>query len=874
MTRFVPDAKIVIPGLPPDFVARPHLRAELDAAAAVTLVCAPAGHGKTMLVADSAHTPGGIYTAWVSLDRDDNDPRRLWSSVTAALATCPAVPSASRLRAPAAWPSWPTAEPSDVLTELLGALAELPSPVRLVLDDVHQIEAPEALHGLEAFVRHRPATVRLVLCSRFDPPIALHRLQLAGRLAELRADRIRFSPDETATMLEKAGVRLTEAQLSTLYGRTDGWAAGIRLATLALAGSPDQAAVLAEFSGNDRSVGDYLVDEVLSSMSADTLEFLRLTSISEPIPVRLAAELTGRDDAGRLLDECERETGLLHQTGRGRDSYRVQPLLRAYLLADLHRHAGPRRVAELHATAAQWCIVESAPVTAIQHAIDGREPAALAEVLRRVGTSLLVTGDVGPLRRGLRAMGGPAVAADPWLSLLSALGSLQAGEPGDARSDLRHAVRGWPDDPPAGLVVLRATAEQLGAAPIGETPGWRSVPADELPAEPALRALACFARGLVLLRDEPDPAAARRELEVARATAGRHGFDYLALQCLESLAVLAAAGGDVRRMRRASAEIVGSAAEHGWERSPPYVGAATMLAFAELLRAEPAAAERRAASVLARSNDHLEPVTRFALRVVHGAALADRGDRAGGLAELQRARTGLGDAPAGRELLAAAALVETAAAMALGHHTAARTAQGWLARCAGDTAELALVRSWAHSAAGRYGDARAEIRPVLDGGSTALLPTTLVDVWLQETLLATRAGDRLAARRALNAALQLAEPLDALRPFAQADPAVIRLLAVHYGGSECDTFAGRALAVERPVTSPVHANLSARELTVLSVLPSLISMDEIAGELMVSVNTVKSHLRSIYNKLDVRSRRTAVLAAYEQGLLGNDRRSA
>ena len=153
-----------------------------------------------MLLADWAHASTGSDTAWVSLDRDDNDPRRLWAAVVAALAACPSVPPGSRLHAPWAWR--PGTQP-EFLAELTDAVQELPRPVRLILDDVHELVDPAALHGVQTLLRNRPAGLELVLSSRLDPPLSLPRMRLAGRLCELRADRLRFSPADTATLLER-----------------------------------------------------------------------------------------------------------------------------------------------------------------------------------------------------------------------------------------------------------------------------------------------------------------------------------------------------------------------------------------------------------------------------------------------------------------------------------------------------------------------------------------------------------------------------------------------------------------------------------------------------------------------------------------------
>jgi LuxR family maltose regulon positive regulatory protein len=212
-------------------------------------------------------------------------------------------------------------------------------------------------------------------------------------------------------------------------------------------------------------------------------------------------------------------------------------------------------------------------------------------------------------------------------------------------------------------------------------------------------------------------------------------------------------------------------------------------------------------------------------------------------------------------------MLEFRAALLLGHSAAAGTVRGWLADRTGDNAELLLMQAWTEATGARHEHARSLLRPVLEGAATPMLPQSLVDAWLLETSLAVASGERPAARRALQSSLAVAEPLDALRPFAHAGPG-IRELLVHQHGSfgASDAFAERALAAGAGDTKP-QGMLSERELTVLGLLPSLLSLDEIATDLTVSVNTVKSHVRSIYTKLGVSSRRLAVLTAHEHGLL-------
>ncbi len=858
----VPQAKITVPRLPHEFVTRADLCADLDVGvtADVALICAPAGYGKTLLLADWARTSTAIDVAWVGIDRDDNHPKRLWSAVVAAVAGCPSVPASGPLHAGMAYRA--AAHP-DFIAEFAAALQELARPIRLILDDVQELVDPEALESLRTFIRVKPATVQLVLASRLDPPLSLPRLRLTGRLYELRAAHLSFTPQQAAALLESSGLRLAPHQVEVLHRRTGGWAAGLRLAAVGMGKCVDHTAFLTQFSGDERSVADYLVGEILGGLPADLQDFLRVISICDPVPAALAAELSGRDEAGSVLDRLEKQTSLVTATGPRRDVYRIQELLRTYLVADLQRH-GHRQVEGLHAATARWWAAQDQPLPALEHAAHSHDQPLLVDLLHRFAIRLILAGDHAPLRRAVASVGAQDAAADPWLLLASALTHLEAGERAAAQDDLRHAQQSWPAHGGVDLAVLCVVVEQLGADPTGPT---HSVIAntDELPSQPELEALARLGRGDACLRHD-DRAGARAEFGAALALSRRHGFDYLRMQCLALLGGVAGRCGDLRTMRTMSDEALVLAADRSWEGSRWSQAATAMTAYSELLRCLPADAERRTADALA-AGPAAPPEVRFVLQAVHGAAMFDLGDRADGLAQLQRARSDFGGNEATAQLAAAMAMLEYRAALLLGHAAAARTVLGWVSERSGDHAELVVMRAWADTAGDHHAHARGAIRAVLDGSLPALLPHTVIEGWLLETSIAVTAGERPAARHALQTALALAEALDAPRPFTQAGPNIPELL-VHQRGSfgASEAFASRVLAIgvghQRQTTM-----LSEREITVLGLLPSMLSLEEIALDLTVSVNTIKSHTRSIYTKLGVSSRRLAVLAAHERGLL-------
>jgi LuxR family transcriptional regulator, maltose regulon positive regulatory protein len=860
----VSRSKTTVPGLPPEFVPRHELVTALDGGEdqALTLVCGPPGYGKTLLLADWARRQEPAC-AWVALDEEDDTPPRLWASVLAALSACSAVPASSRLRSMVV-PR--TAVDMDFLTDLLDALAAVPGPVRLVLDDAHHLRSSGTLHGLQLLLRHRPANLRLVLASRFDPGLPIARLRLEERLCELRTAQLSFSADETADLAGRCGLRLSEGQTGVLRARTDGWVAGIRLAALRLRDHPDPDLFLATFSGDDRPVADYLAGEVIAHISDEDGDLLRRISICDPVPTALAAELSGRADAADVLSALERSTGLVVASGAHRTEFRVQELMRTYLAADLHRH-GPALAARLHRQAAVWWAAQGRALQALRHAEEAADSALVSDFLHRWAPELVARGEHAGLRRAIAAAGAPTAATDAWLPVVSAQISLGDGDLRAARTHLERA--GVPDTEPAGSDLAHFRAATARLAGVG-----RPIPtAEAAPEDPALAALVLAGRGAaeIFLGEGHRPAEAAAvlgDLQAALAIARDQHFELLELQCLTLIGTAAATAGDHGRAAAAAGAAISAAAAHGWRTSAWTVAAHAVLAHAFLGRAAPARALEVADDGLRINPTEQDPAVRFALRSARGGALFDAGDRTSGLLELQEAHARLGGAVVPAPLAAWAALLEHRAALLQGSSVAATTAMSRLAAGGSADAELTLMRAWSEAAAGSPKVARATVVPLLAGRVEPLLPSTLVEAWLVEVWAALRLGDRPGARRALQTALDRAEPLDVLRPFALAGQGLRVLLVDQLGGArDPSAFAFRCLAARQRVRRPPTPQLSAREQDVLAQLLSLSNLGEIAEDLEVSVNTVKSHVRSIYGKLGVNTRRTAVLTALERGML-------
>ncbi|MGH3193675.1 MAG: AAA family ATPase, partial [Streptosporangiaceae bacterium] len=346
---------------------RPVLLGRLGGPARVTVVSAPAGSGKTVLLRSWLGQDGWDgRAAWVPAGRGERDPQRFWVQVAGAL---------RRTSAGAGLVQGVTGAPDldgwALVERLLADLARLEDRLWLVVDDVHEL-GPEALRQLELLVMRAPPQLRFVLAARHDVRLGLHRLRLEGELAEIRAGDLRFTRVEAGQLLAAAGVQLPEAALAALYGRTEGWAAGLRLAALALAGHPDPERLAAEFSGTERTVAEYLLAEVLDRQPEQVRRLLLRTSILERVNGDLARLLAGDDGGERVLQDLEQAGAFVVSLDAERSWFRYHQMFAGLLLLQLRRTA-PGEVTGLHAAAAGWFAGHGYPAEAIRHAQAARD---------------------------------------------------------------------------------------------------------------------------------------------------------------------------------------------------------------------------------------------------------------------------------------------------------------------------------------------------------------------------------------------------------------------------------------------------------------------------------------------------------------------
>ena len=868
LRRRVPRTKVTIPGPPEDLVSRPRLLAILDDAAEATTVFlgAPAGFGKTVLLAGWARHRGSGTVAWVSADTGDNDERLFWSAILEALGGCARIPAASPLRTLGV-PPVPSADLA-FLAQVADALDVLPEPVLLVLDGVQEITAPGIWQGLRTLLRHQPAGLRLALSSRREPPLPLGRARLADRLAELGADELRFTPAEVRLFVEVTGAAIGPDQLGTLIARTEGWPAALRLAVSSSARHGD---LHGFFAGRDRAVLDYLVDEVLDPLNVGQRELVRAISVCDEVPVGLAAALAGRADVEVMLHQLGGPATRLVRANGTPPCYRLPPLLRTYLRSELFRRE-PERTRALHAAAARWFAGHDRPASALLHSVRAGDVTWIGSLLRRHAVTLYLAGEHQVLRLALAVLDDHAVSADPLLALVSAVLCLEAGETPTAALRLARVEAAWPDHPATELIVLRQLAYSRRAQL--DRPRAQAARAAEridvvLAGDTELGGLAMLHRVSGL----PDRAMARTELVRVLGRAEERGQDFLVTQCLTVLSRLACRDGDYRVMDTLARRVVARQRAHERHRALEGAQAATLLALSALLRGEPAECVEEANRV-ERLLDDAPARTARDLRMVAetlcGAAEFELGGWHAGLRRMRHARSLLGSGrtfPA--EHVALCAVLEHRAALRFGAAGQARETLRWSQPVLARSGELLLMRARTQLCLGRQSSARSVLRSLADEEAPMLLPWSAIEARLIGVHAALAAGAAERAERLLDQALRDAEPADIRFPFVFAPPEVIGLLTARLGelGSG-EWFAGQVLTRRRRLrTQPMPAPLTERERSVLRLLPTQRSIDEIAEDLTVSPNTVKTHVRGIYTKLDVRSRRDAVAIALQRGLL-------
>jgi LuxR family maltose regulon positive regulatory protein len=843
----------------------------------VGLLCAPAGSGKTALMRSWVASEGlADRIAWVSVERDEQDAQRFWLSVVDQLAGAAGEDGlVERVGAT------PVFGGEAVVERLLSGLRALERPVVLVLDDLHELRSAKALGLLERFLAARPPALRMVLVTREDVALGLHRLRLEGALTEIRGPDLRFSLDEARDLLSASGVTLSDSASAQLWERTEGWAAGLRLAAISLAGHPDPERFVTEFSGSERTVAGYLLAEVLERQPADVRDLLLRTSVLERVNGPLADTLTDRMGSEAILQGLEDANAFVASLDVRRSWFRYHHLLADLLRLELRR-TSPAIIDSLHRAAARWLDEHGHVVEAIRHAQSARDWGHAGRLLADNAVDLVFDGRKATLRALLAAFPARAPEEDAELALAFATARLYDGLLEESGVHLAVAERRAATVPDARrrLFGLRLASARLWlACQRGDLVAAREAMGSfdartegELGRGNDHRASALMHLGIAELWSlRVDDA--RRDLEEALALARRIGRPYLEVGCLGHLALVAVLGSSPDLGLRLSEEAVAIGDAHGWGThlilAPAVAAAAAALSWLGRLDEAERWLDRCAGAQPPEGELEAEPVLQFA-----------------------RAFLRLGQ---GRleEALAEFRAAERMQASREREHALSMEVHGWIVlvqalrgdRAATHASLLALAIDEREAAGARLADAALRLAdgapdealdvlaPLIDGTPKALHPRwATVHALLFDAAARDRLGDRAGSEASIERALELAEPDGVVLQFALAP--VRELLERHprhrtSHATLLTTILG-VLAGRSPPgrdTAPPADELSEAELRVVRYLPSNLTAPEIGAELCVSANTVRTHLRHIYAKLGTHSRGEAVARARDLGLL-------
>jgi LuxR family transcriptional regulator, maltose regulon positive regulatory protein len=856
-------------------VSRPRLFGRLGGQARVSVVSAPAGSGKTVLLRSWISQSGVAgRAAWVPTGRGERDPQRFWLSVLAALRQVAAGSALVReLTAAPDLDGW-------VITErLLADLAPLDDRVWLVVDDVHELGA-DALRQLELLIMRAPPGLRFVLATRHDVQLGLHRLRLEGGLAEIREPDLRFTAAEAAELLAAAGVDLPE--VAPLVQRTEGWAAGLRLAALWLAGHPDPGRLAAGFSGTERTVAEYLLAEVLDRQDEPVRRLLLRTSILERVSGELAGLLTGDSAGERVLQDLEAANAFVVAVDPGRSWFRYHPLFADLLQLELRR-TEPGQVAGLHRTAAGWFAGHGYPVEAVRHAQAAQDWGLAARVLADNWPGLYLDGQATVIDELLAGFPAEQLAADAELAAVAAGDELARGSLEAAERYLGLAEWAPVPDGRAGQaqllqgMVRLLLARQRGNRPAVAEEAQRlpTMAEGEDPAQPALgeelRALALISLGSAGFWAAGEDAG--RYLERGLTLARRIGRPYLEFTGLAHQAAVVLYQSFTRSAEHATAAVE-LARRHGWTGDPAFGVACSVLGAVRFHQGQLDEAEawiQRAERTL---RAEAEPVEGLAIRTMRGLLELARGRDADALAAFQAAdQLAARLAEPGLVVLPNRSfLVQTL--VRLGETERAEQALAALADQDRDDGAIRISLATLRLAQDNPHAAIAALAPVLDRSAPLPWSAWLAQPFLLEAIARDALGDPGAAGRALEHALDLAEPNGVLSWFLlHPVPGLLQRQARQRTAHAAliaeilSLLAGRTLAPPPARPRPLLEALSDSEIRVLRYLPTNLPASQIAGELYVSNNTVRTHIRHVYAKLGTHTRAEAVTRARALGLL-------
>jgi LuxR family transcriptional regulator, maltose regulon positive regulatory protein len=864
-------------------IARDDLLATLDRASArkVTVISAPAGSGKTSLLRAWAGRPGQPRRlAVLQVQRDQHDAQQFWLALLSAVRHASA--TTGHAEPPAATPDF---NAPAMVDRMQSELADACGGFTLVIDDLHELTSPEALAQLTGLLTNLPPNAHAILATRRDLPLRLHQLRLAGELAEIRAADLRFAGRETRELLDTSGISLSEASAALLHQRTEGWAAGLRLAVISLADHPDPERFVAEFSGSERTVAEYLVAEMLERQPGEVQQLLLRTCLLDRVNGELADLLTGHPGSERILLALEDANAFVVSLDPERTWFRYHHLFADLLRLELRRRL-PEEVPILHRRAAGWFVQRGQAADAIRHTQEAGDWPDAARLLADHSFGLTMDGQEQTVRALLQAF--PPGADYPELALIRAGRNLARGRLDEAAAHLAVAAAYAETTPPdrrRRLEVAIASLKLALAARRGHLAGVTEQarflaspvtgPSDEdIALGNDLRAVALMTLGTV--EASLGLADAERHLQEGAVLARRIGRPYLEVRCLVQLG-FASRVRPFATVQRRCREAIALAERHGWGTEWFIAPALVTLASTMVWTGEFDEAERWLQRTARAMQADTGADIRLLVHIVRGMLQACRGRHHGALPEFSAAEY-LGSQLADSHALTNQVtgwLLATQARLGMTGEARARLAA--LDDERAGSGEIRNARAVICLAEGDPAGALDAVRDVLDGTAPVIGYVTLVETHLLAGLAHRELGNLRAANQDAERALALAEADRLVLPFAMTGSAELLEALPRHDTAHAALFAdildvlhGSSPAAEdRP--APPAEELSPGELRVLHYLPTNLSRPEIAGQLSVSPNTVSTHIRSIYAKLQVRDRSSAVQRARELRLLSTGR---
>jgi LuxR family maltose regulon positive regulatory protein len=850
----------------------------------VTVISAPPGTGKTSLLrawADRSTNPRRV--ALVTVERDQQNEQRFWCGVLDAIRS---VARASDSETPPA----PTAalDVDQVVDSVLSEVAEQAEPVVLIIDDLHELRSPVALTQLENFLAVLPSSARVVLSSRRDPSIRLHQLRLADEIAEIRSGDLRFTERETRELLARSAISLSDAGVAALYQRTEGWAAGLRLAVISLSGHPDPEQFVAEFSGTDRAIGEYLMAEMLEHHPSEVQRMLLRTSLVDRMNGELADLLAGRSGSERMLLALEEANAFVVSLDAQRTWFRYHHLLADFLRLELRRTLADE-VPDLHRRAARWFADRGDVVEAVRHTVAAGDWPDAARLVADHSFKWVLDGQAGTIRAVLQAFPEGASADHPDLALAHAAAELTQGRMAEAAAQLKLAESHVQSAPPARRDRLTVATASLRLALARRSGQFDEVveqvrlldasigdaSREPIGLDSELRAVALLNLGIVETWSGQF-ADAERHVSEGAMLAQAIGRPYIEVAC-RAYQAFPSTSVSFAKARERGHHAVAMAERYGLSDRPvlaPAFGAVACMAVWMGEFDEGGRWLRRGWDVV---QTDVDPPAAVLLHMVTGMLHAGRGEHQSGLEALTAAMQAQ-SLLSGVHILATVIAEWLAATQArLGMFDEAR------ATLAGFSSEhqrmdgFALTRALISLAEGDPATALAVLGDVRDMMPPPGFPAyALVEGHVLAGLAHLALGDRNDAAAAAEAALAAAEPDRLIFPFAMFNAAELLDVLPHHetahGALRSDIVdLLRGASAPSPDREPPSRSdeLSPSELRVLGYLPTNLTRSDIAQALHVSINTVNTHIRNIYAKLGAGDRTVAVQRARQRRLLSN-----